>query len=189
MDGDVFIVRDSRWKLAALTAGALGFVSVGLAGLGVFGDNPFPREPGQVGRPLLWFSISLFALAGMIALKRVISPGEALRIDASGISFRSGDFVPWHHIEKAKHWTQVLRRNVFITTKQHWIVFDIDPVYESELPKYKIWLRDLNFSYSGGSHAITAIGTDHSLEEIVQGFNRFAPEELKVVIRGELTAF
>lgn len=182
MSDEAFVVHESEWDLLGVLAGLCAFLVMCLLGLGIYGENPFPREPDQYERIFIWACVGVSSLGIAVIFRRLIWPRELYRFDNQGVSIRAKEFVRWEEIRAARMWNQSIRNNALFTVRFRWLVFDVDPEFEHSLPIYKVWLRDFNFGSAGGTHTLTAFGSKCLHDELIDGFNRFAPEYLKVEV-------
>src|SRR3546814_7708432 len=112
MHDEAFSVGFSRLKLSGLLVLSVGFVLAILAGLGFFGQNPFPREPDSFGRFILWVSSAFFGATSISIAIRLVRGGTAYRFDRKGIHLgRYSNLVPWESVRMARKWIQKVPSN------------------------------------------------------------------------------
>ena len=129
---------------------------------------------------MLWFGAVFFSVAGAYNIYVFEKNLPVAELNASGIRLGGQKLIPWEHIRKARRHTQRVRSNGFVVSKQHFLMFDVDPDWEVDLPFYKDWWRSLNYGYAGASHSISPVATGFSLDYIVDRFNEYAPERLRI---------
>ncbi len=162
-----FIALSSRWRVALMVLGAVAFVALGLWMGGLFGPAPeshrYPRaEVVVVG----WFSVVLFGLCGVVAIKRLFAGGEELRIGSAGIRSRpwSDQTVPWSEIVDVTTWSYKGQRSIILHLR--------DP---ARFPGRGLaaLLTRANRMFTGGNIAISLTGTDRGFDDAMAAIARF----------------
>ncbi len=173
-----FVVSYSKLKLVGLAASSFAMTLACLAGLEVFGDNPWPRD---LDYPILgWGMVILFAGATVRLAYLSLTANEAYRVDNAGLTFANGQLLPWSVVKSTKVWTLRLRSSALFPVRQRFIVMDVDPGWNEDVSRLGGALREMETALTGGSHSLAASGMDRSFDELVAGFNQFAPDHLKV---------
>ncbi len=173
---EAFVVRTIRWKPAGLGLLSLGFVALGLFLAGIWGGSSSSSAAKAIG----WLCVSLFGVFAAIWLRRLLRPEILYRLESGGIyDGPMNSFVPWEAIRSAAIYTTRSGRWPLYFHQKH-LVYDVDPEQFEPPSKWQHWLHDLNYGYSTHFHVLKHTGTDRNLAALVDGFNQFAPAQLRV---------
>lgn len=156
-----FVAKPSIWRQLLLLAGALGFVVAGAWIAGLLGSD-YPQ-----GREWLGWVCMIFFGACLVGIGlRLFESDDVLRIGPSGIWYRhwSTDTIPWHQITKVGVWEHRGQRTVLLHL--------VDP---SRFPSTTLAgkLAAANRALTGGDIAINIIGTDRSVDELLDAIGDY----------------
>ena len=185
MEGSGFEARFERYKLILFILLFVGLSIIGLSGIGVIGELSFlnPRDdvPEEFGTVISWLLllVSAYVIVGFVRL--LLKCDYAYRIDDFGIHFgRTGESIPWAAISSTRRWSPKVPTGTIIPMRQNFLVFEVDPEFARK-PTFMDRIGVGMYSQlSLNTYQITAVGTDKSLQEIIEGFNKFAPEHARI---------
>jgi hypothetical protein len=161
-----FIAYPSRWRLALLMLGALGFVALGLWFIGLFGEVPSSRRYSEgITIAIGWLCVLLFGLIGLGIAKKLFETGEQLRIGSSGVCWRawSDQTIPWSEISNVTTWESNRQRMIILHLR--------DPARFPAKGCLAV-LAGTNRVLTGGDVAISLTGTDRTVEEALDAVER-----------------
>jgi hypothetical protein len=103
-----FVAYNSRWRVALIVLGAVGFVALGLWMVGAFGEvSPSRRYSVPVTFVIGWLCISFFSLCAVAGAKKFFDDGAQLQIGPLGIRSApwSDQLIPWSEITDVTTWS------------------------------------------------------------------------------------
>ena len=156
----------SRFRVALMLAGAVGFVVAGLWLVGAFGPPPSTSLKATVAG---WAGIGFFGLCAIVLARRLFQAGVEIRVDSDGIYWRrwSDQTTPWNAIARIS--TGEIRRQRFVC------LFLVDPrAFPSQGIAGK--LAGANAAMGFGDIALSATGTDKSFDQLMAAIDQFSPE-------------
>jgi len=166
-----FRAYNSRWRMALLLAGCLGFVVIGLWMAGVLGEGPDPSSGSRRLPPeyVPYFGLlcAIFFGAGLpILAKRFFESEPQVEIGRAGIRVAqwSDVTIPWHEIKGVTVWSY--RRQKHIILKLH---------RPEAFPGRGIAARlaAANRILTGGDIAIGLVGTDGKFDDAMAAISTF----------------
>ena len=153
------VAYPSRWRIALLLLGALGFVVLGLGIVGAFGP-PWVSRHRSLWVAMAWgyFGIIFFGACALNATRMMFETAVLLRIDQNGIWWRrwSDDTIPWSEITQVSIWQYQRQKSIIVHLR--------DP---SRFPGKGIlgFAGKANRALTGGDIGITMTGSDRSFDE------------------------
>lgn len=186
MKGGVFEVRYQRFKIALFMLFCALTIVLGLMLIGAIAS---PEPQGHVSEVRRLFSGWFCILGGgylTAKLALLMWRGSvAYRFDAFGIHMgRTGDSIPWKAISNPRRWVQRVPSGSIIPVRQRWLVIEVLPEFSRKVPLWDQVGRGLYPGLTKHSHFINSTGTDMSLDEIIEGFNKFAPQHAQISSEG-----
>lgn len=159
--------RHSPWRVLLMLLGAALFVLLGLWIAGVFG--PFDARHDAMAPLIGWAGVLCFGLCAVLFVRRLLDRQVALRVDGTGIFWRSWSSatIPWSAIASIE---------LFKIQRQHMIGVRLhDP---RQFPASGLMGKLAAANALIGATAdiyITAAGLDHSHDEIVRAIETCRP--------------
>ena len=142
-----FVAKPSRWRMALLGLGAVGFVVLGVWIAGLLGNPP---KPGREWAGLL--AIVFFGLCTLMIGRRLFDTEDQVRIDAQGIVSKqwSAQTIPWSAIADISVWEYRHQKSIILHLH--------DP---AQFPSTTLAgkLAGANRALTGGDIAISLTGT------------------------------
>lgn len=162
-----FVAYPSRWRLALIALGAIGFVVMGLWMIGTFGPPPDSRRYSSGFVTMIgWISIIFFGFCGVIAIKRMLNSDEDVRINSFGIKSRSWSeqTIPWNEITDISTWSYKGQKTILLKLR--------DP---SQFPGRGIgaMMAKANRAIIDADVSISMTGTDRSYDEAMRAIHQF----------------
>ncbi|MEE4453742.1 STM3941 family protein [Novosphingobium resinovorum] len=114
---DEFLAFPSRWRIALILLGSLGFVAIAAWMVGAFGTPPASdRYAPAVVAAIGWAGIAFFGLCAAVAVRRLFARGVELRIDGRGIHWTrwSDETIPWREITDVTVWRYRGQRTIIL---------------------------------------------------------------------------
>ncbi|MBB3952959.1 STM3941 family protein [Aureimonas jatrophae] len=110
-----FVAYPSRWKTALLAVASFGFVLIGLAMVGAFGQMPGSERDDPLYLTIVgWSGVLLFGLFGSVWVARLFGNTEHLRIGPKGVRYPEwcDQTIPWVEIDDVRPFSA--RGNMFL---------------------------------------------------------------------------
>lgn len=175
-----FVAHSSRWRLALLFLGSIGFVVLGLMLVGAFGDTTsFVDEPRrrrlspELAAVFGWLSIAFFGLCSVIIGKKFLENGAQLIVSSEGITA-----LNWS--DKTIPWAQISDITMSSVHGQKFINLHLKNPEEFPGRGLAGKLAAINRKMTGGDVSISLNGTDKSfdgaLSSIIHHRNSAAPK-------------
>jgi hypothetical protein len=115
-----FVAHNSRWRIALLTLGCLGFVVGGLWLAGVLGNAPrSDRYPAFLFAGVGWFNVAIFGVCAAYGVKKFFDDAVQLEVGPAGIRW-----VPWS--DDLIPWSQIKDVTMFSHKRQNFIVLHLN---------------------------------------------------------------
>ena len=178
VEANAFVAHWSPWRIALIDLGAAGFVGLGLMMVGAFGPIHPHRGPPWMFHIIGWASILFFGLCLIVATKRSLAGGSACVIDSRGISEGriSPDPIPWRVISNVR---VVTISSGWPKPGQRMVGFDIAADYAQRFGPVRRRLIAMNRRAFGFSAALSPVGTDRSLDDLVTAVQSWAPDKFQ----------
>ena len=162
-----FVARPAPFRILFIVLGAIGFVLLGAWIAGLFGPPP---RPGQQWAG--WLAIAFFGLCAVVSARRLFEHQDLIVVDRNGLYWRrwSQATIPWSAIEWIE--PRTVRRNRFLC---------IHLKDRSQFPTGRLtaWGSAANRSLGYGDFAMTTLGTDRTLDELLAALRRHAPAAIQ----------
>jgi hypothetical protein len=117
-----------------------------------------------------WIAMLFFGGCTAVIAMRFVRGGLAYRIDSHGICDGRWTSTP-------TPWTAIDGFREVAIRGHRMLGYDIADAYVRQLPWFRRYLAALNRYLCGFSSALSALGTDRSLDEIVDAVRIFAPDK------------
>lgn len=162
-----FVAHISRWRVASLILGSLGFVALGLWLAGAFGEVPSSRRysaPVAIGIGSL--CVLFFGLCAVAGVKRFSDNRVQLEIGPAGIVWQqwSNQLIPWTEITDITTWSH---------RRQKAIVLHLNDPARFPGRGLAAKLAGANRTLTGGDIAISLTGTNRSYDDAMEAIARF----------------
>jgi hypothetical protein len=166
-----FRAHYSRWRMALLLAGCLGFIVAGLWMAGVLGEGPDPnggsrRIPPELVPYVGWLCVIFFGACLPIIAKRLFEQDAQVEIGRVGIRVRqwSEAVIPWDEISGVSVWSYQRQRHIMLNLHR-----------PEAFPGRGIAakLSRANRMLTGGDIAINLVGTDGKFDDAMEAIAHF----------------
>ena len=162
-----FVAYNSRWRVALIFLGAVGFVALGLWMVGAFGEVPSSRRySAPVTMGIGWLCILFFGLCAVTAVKKFLDDRVQLQIGPSGIVWSpwSDDLIPWSEIGDVTTWSY---------RRQKAIILHLNNPARFPGRWLTAKLAGANRMLTGGDVSISLTGTNQSHDDAMSAIARF----------------
>lgn len=162
-----FIAHNSRWRVALIFVGAIGFWALGMWMVGAFGEVPSSRRHSAgFFMTIGWLCILFFGLCGLATVKKFFNHGPQLQVGPAGIRWRprSDDLIPWSEIIDVTTWSY---------KGQKTIVLHLSNADRFPGRGLTAKLAAANRTLTGGHISISLTGTDRSYGEAMAAIAHF----------------
>jgi hypothetical protein len=162
-----FIAHNSRWRVALILLGTVGFAALGLWMVGAFGEVPSSRRHSagyMVG--VGWLCILFFGFCAAAIGKKFFDSRPQLQIGPLGIVWSpwSDDVIPWSEIRTVTTWSH---------KGQKAIVLHLNNPDRFPARGLMAKLARANQKLTGGHISISLIGTNRSHDDAMSAIARF----------------
>lgn len=162
-----FVAHYSRWRLGLLLLASAGLVSLGLWGIGAFGEVPSSRRYSEdITVGIGWLCILFFSVCGLAIGRRFFDSTAPLRIGPSGIRWArwSNQFIPWSEIINVTTWRH---------RHQKFIILHLSDADRFPGRGLTAKLAGANRLFTGGDISISLAATDRSYDDAMEAIAHF----------------
>jgi hypothetical protein len=162
-----FVAYNSRWRVALMFLGTVGFVALGMWMVGAFGEVPSSRRHSAsftIG--IGWLCILFFGLCGVAIVKKFFDDRAQLQIGPSGIRWQpwSDHLIPWSEITDVTTWSYKHQKAIILHLNN-----------PDRFPGRGLTakLAGANRMLTGGDISISLTGTNRSHEDAMAAIAHF----------------
>lgn len=162
-----FVAFNSRWRLALIALGTVGFVVLGMLMVGAFGEVPSSRRySADFTETVGWLCILFFGLCGIVIVKKFADDTPQLMVGPTGIRWSpwSDQLIPWQDIMNVTTWSHRRQKVIILHLKN-----------PDHFPGRGLAakLAGANRMLTGGDISISMTGTNRSYDDAMAAIATF----------------